>query len=299
MTTTSDTTAVRNLEAALRGALIRPGGADYVAAHAVWNGMIDRFPGMIVRPADTGDVVRAVSFAREQGLSLAVRGGGHSAAGLAVCDGGMMIDLSSMREVQVDPVQRTARAQGGANWGDVDRATQAHGLATTGGLISSTGIGGLTLGGGQGWLMRRFGLAIDNLLAVEVVTADGWLVRASEAENADLFWAVRGGGGNFGVATSFEYRLFPVGPTITGGLVAHPVERARDVLRFFRDRTASLPDEHTLFAGLIHAPDGSGTKLAAMVSCHCGPLSEGEAGMRPIREFGPPIMDAIGPMSYC
>jgi FAD/FMN-containing dehydrogenase len=192
-----------------------------------------------------------------------------------------------------------ARAEGGATWADLNRETQLHGLAVTGGVVSTTGIAGLTLGGGLGWLMSKHGLALDNLQSVELVTAEGKVLQVSSDEHPDLFWAVRGGGGNFGVATSFEYRLYPVGPTITGGLVAHPFERARDMLRFYRDVTASLPDEHMVFAGLIHAPDGSGTKLAAMVSCHAGSLPDGEVAMRPLKEFGPPVIDAIGPISYC
>ena len=182
---------------------------------------------------------------------------------------------------------------------DLNRETQLHGLAVTGGVVSTTGVAGLTLGGGLGWLMSKYGLALDNLQSVELVTADGQVLQASAQEHPDLFWAVRGGGGNFGVATSFEYRLYPVGPTIVGGLVAHPFERAREMLRFYRDFTASLPDEHTVFAGCIHAPDGSGTKLAAMVSCHSGLQADGEIAMRPLKEFGPPVMDAIAPISYC
>jgi FAD/FMN-containing dehydrogenase len=210
-----------------------------------------------------------------------------------------MIDLALMKGIHVDAKARTVRAQGGVTWAEFNRETQFYGLAVTGGVVSSTGIGGLTLGGGLGWLMGKYGLALDNLLSVELVAADGQVLRASKDEQADLFWAVRGGGGNFGVATSFEYQLHPVGPTITGGLIAHPFDRARDVLRFFRDFTASLPDEFTVFAGLIHAPDGSGTKLVAIVTCHCGSLAAGEAATRPLKQFGSPVMDAIGPIPYC
>src|SRR5262245_44489890 len=210
-----------------------------------------------------------------------------------------MIDLAPMKGIHIDPNGRSVRAQGGVTWGELNRETQAHGLAVTGGIVSSTGIAGLTLGGGLGWLMGKCGLALDNLRSVELVTADGEVVRASRDAEPDLFWAVRGGGGNFGVAASFEYRLHAVGPTVTGGLIAHPFERARDLMRFFRDRTASLPDEHLIFAGLIHAPDGSGTKLAAMVTCHCGPAAAGEKAMRPLKEFGSPAMDALGPIPYC
>ena len=217
---------------------------------------------------------------------------------LATIDDGLMIDLAPMRGIYVDPGARIVRAQGGVTWAEFNRETQLHELAVTGGVVSTTGIAGLTLGGGLGWLMGKHGLALDNLRSVEIVTAKGKVLRASKEENSDLFWAVRGGGGNFGVATSFEYQLHPVGPTITGGLIAFPFDRARDVLRFFRDRTASLPDEHTLFAGLIHAPDGSGAKLAVLVTCHCGPLDAGEKAVRPLKTFGSPAMDAIGPMPY-
>jgi FAD/FMN-containing dehydrogenase len=191
------------------------------------------------------------------------------------------------------------QAQGGVTWAELNRETQLHDLAVTGGVVSSTGIAGLTLGGGLGWLMSKYGLALDNLLSVELVMANGEVLRASQEEHPDLFWAVRGGGGNFGVATSLEYQLYQVGPNVTGGLIAYPFDEARDVLRFFRDRTASLPDEQTLFGGLIHAPDGSGTKLAALVTCHCGPLADGEEAMRPIKQFGSPVLDALGPLPYC
>jgi FAD/FMN-containing dehydrogenase len=209
-----------------------------------------------------------------------------------------MIDLAPMKGIHVDPNRKTVRAQGGVTWAELNRETQLHGLAVTGGVVSTTGIAGLTLGGRLGWLMSKYGLALDNLLSVGLVTAAGEVLQPSCDEHPDLFWALRGGGGNFGVATSFEYQLHPVGPTVTGGVIAHPVERARDVLKFFRDRTASLPDEHTLFGGLIHAPDGSGTKLAGMVTCHCGSLTEGEQAMRPLKGFGSPVLDALGPMPY-
>jgi FAD/FMN-containing dehydrogenase len=213
-------------------------------------------------------------------------------------DGGVMIDLSLMKGIRVDAPKRTAHAQGGVTWAELNRDTQLHGLAVTGGAVSSTGVAGLTLGGGLGWLMGKYGLALDSLLSVDLVTAEGKVVHASKGENVDLFWAVRGGGGNFGIATSFEFQLYPVGPTVTGGMIAYPFTHARDVLRFYRDQTASLPDEHTIFAGLIHAPDGSGTKLAAIVTCHCGPLAAGEKAVRPLKQFGTPAMDSIGPMPY-
>ncbi len=254
---------------------------------------------MIARCAGVADIADAVNVARKLNLEVAVRGGGHNVAGRATLDGGLMIDLAPMKGIHVDPKAGTARAQGGVTWAEFNRETQLYGLATTGGVVSSTGVGGLTLGGGLGWLMGKHGLALDNLLSVDIVTAEGEILKASVDENADLFWAVRGGGGNFGVVASFEYQLHPVGPSITGGLVAYPFDRARDVLRFFRDVTASLPDELMVFGGLIHAADGSGTKLVAMVTCHCGSLGAGEAATRPIKKFGSPAMDAIGPIPYC
>jgi FAD/FMN-containing dehydrogenase len=248
--------ALHSLSPELRGSLLRAGDAGYDEARRVWNGMIDRRPAAIVRCASTEAVRDAVLLARAEGLSVAVRGGGHNAAGLAVCDDGLVIDLSGMRRVEVDPTSRVARVQGGATWADVDAATQAHGLATTGGVISTTGVGGLTLGGGIGWLMRTRGLACDNLIGAEVVTADGRVVRASSTENPELLWGLRGGGGNFGVVTTLELRLAPVGPTVLGGMVAHPLERAPEVLRFYRDFVAAAPEALTAFAGLLVNPEG-------------------------------------------
>ena len=286
------------LRAQIAGSVLSPSDPEYENARRIHNGLIDRRPALVARCHGTADVQAAVRFARERGLEIAVRGGGHNVAGNAVCDGGLMIDLSAMRGVHVDPRARRARAQGGATWGDYNRETQLHGLASTGGIVSTTGVGGLTLGGGLGWLMGKHGMAVDSLRAVELVTAAGEVVRASVDEHPDLFWAVRGGGGNFGVATWFEYELYPVGPTVTGGLVAHPFAGARDVLRFYRDFTASLPDELTAFAGVLHAPDGSGTKLAAIIVCHAGSLEAGAAAVEPVKRFGSPVMDVIGPMPY-
>jgi FAD/FMN-containing dehydrogenase len=296
--TSSLANAVTELASRFSGQLLQPADAGYDEARKVHNGLIDKRPALIARCRGVADVVDAVDLARTLNLEVAVRGGGHNVAGRATVDAGLMVDLAPMKGIHVDPHTRTARVQGGVTWAELNRETQLHGLAVTGGVVSSTGIAGLTLGGGLGWLMGKYGLALDNLRSVELVTAEGRVLRASKDEQADLFWALRGGGGNFGVAASFEYQLHPVGPTITGGLVAHPFERARDVLRFFRDFTASLPDEMTVFGGLLHAPDGSGAKLAAMVTCHCGPLAAGEAATRPLKQFGPPVMDAIGPMPY-
>ena len=289
---------VAELARTFTGQFLQPRDPDYEQARRVHNGLIDKRPALIARCRGTADIVDAVKLARERKLEVAVRGGGHNVAGRSTTDGGLMIDLSLMTGLHVDPKTRTARAQGGLTWNQFNRETQLHGLATTGGVISTTGIAGLTLGGGLGWLMGKHALALDNLLSVELVLADGSTVTASKDENADLFWGLRGGGGNFGVAASFEYRLHQVGPMITGGVVAYPFSEAWDVLRRFRDITASLPDELMVFGGLIHAPDGSGTKLAAMVVCHCGSLADGERAAQPIKAYGAPAMDAIGPVPY-
>ena len=293
------TEAVTGLSTAFTGKLLGPTDPGYETARKVHNGLIDKRPTLIARCRGVADIADAVKLARDQKLDVAVRGGGHNVAGRSTIDGGVMIDLSPMQGIHVDPKGRTARAQGGVTWNGFNRETQFHGLATTGGVVSTTGIGGLTLGGGLGWLMGKHALALDNLLSVDLVLADGKILTASADDNADLFWALRGGGGNFGVAASLEYRLHPVGPIITGGIIAYPFSEAWDVLRFFRDVTASLPDELMVFGGLIHAPDGSGTKLAAMVVCHCGPPEEGEKAARPIKTFGAPVMDVIGPLPYC
>jgi FAD/FMN-containing dehydrogenase len=291
--------AVIDLAPTFGGQLLQPSDSDYEEARRVHNGLVNKRPALIAGCKGTADIIDAVTLAKKLKLEVAVRGGGHNVAGRATLDDGLMIDLTPMQGIHVDPKSRTARAQGGVTWALFNRETQLHGLACTGGVVSSTGIGGLTLGGGLGWLMGKYGLALDNLLSVDVVTADAKLLKASADENADLFWAVRGGGGNFGVAASLEYRLHPVGPTITGGLIAWPFDRARDVLRFYREVTASAPDELMVVAGLIHAADGSGAKLAAMAACHCGPLDAGATAVRPIKQFGSPALDVIGPMPYC
>src|SRR6266487_199736 len=279
--TALDTERIEAVSATLSGALFLPGHEHYDAARQVHNGLIDKRPALIARCLGTADVVAAIELAHETGLEISVRGGGHSVAGRAVAEGGLMIDLAEMKGIHVDPVARTARAQGGVIWRELNREAAVHGLATTGGAISTTGIAGFNLGGGLGWLMSKYGLATDNLLSAEIVTATGEVLQPSANEHSDLFWALRGGGGNFGVAASFEYRLHPVGPIVTGGLIAYPFSAAWDVLRLFRD-------EFTVFAGLIHAPDGSGMKLAALVVCHCGPLGAGENAAQPIKKFGAP-----------
>src|SRR5437588_8808915 len=244
---------VKDLRDALRGELVLPGDPAYDEARSVWNGMIDRRPALIARCTGTSDVIAAIRFARSEGLAVAVRGGAHNVAGNATCDGGLVIDLSPMKGVQVDERAGTVRAQGGLTWGELDRETQAFGLATTGGLVTSTGVAGFTLGGGIGWLMREHGLACDNLLSALVVTADGQRVRASENENAELLWGLRGGGGNFGVVTEFEFRLYPVSQVL-GGLIAWPLEAARDVLRYWRDWVRETPDELCTMAAFLYAP---------------------------------------------
>ena len=276
--------------------MLRDGDPGYDDARRVWNGMIDRRPALIAQCRDADDVAEAIALARAEGLQVSVRGGDHSSSGAAVCDGGLMIDLSPMKALQIDPAARTARVEPGLRWHEVDEAAQAHGLATTGGTVSDTGVAGLTLGGGFGWLSGRYGLTCDNLLAAEVVTADGRRLQASARENTDLFWALRGGGGNFGVVTAFHFQLHPVGPLIYGGMVAHPLERAPEVLRFYRDYCETNPDEVTTACAMMTTPDGM--KVIAMVGCHCGSLEEGERALRPMKEFGPPVLDQLGPMPY-
>ena len=291
--------AIGKLGKTFSGQLLQPNDPDYDETRKVHNGLIDKRPALIAQCRGGADIVDSVKLGRDLGLEVAVRGGGHNVAGRATVDSGLMIDLATMKGVHVDASRKTVRAQGGVTWGELNRETQLHGLAVTGGVVSTTGIAGLTLGGGLGWLMSKYGLALDNLLSIDLVLADGRALTASNNDNADLFWALRGGGGNFGVAASFEYQLHAVGPTITGGVIAYPLKQARGALRFFRDYTASLPDELAVVAALLHAPDGSGAKLAAMVTCHCGPLAAGELAMRPLKSFGSPVLDALGPMPYC
>jgi FAD/FMN-containing dehydrogenase len=286
---------LRDFSARFRGDLLRPGNEGFDAARVVWNAMIDRRPAAIARCRSVDDVQSAIRFARDNDLPIAIRGGGHNAAGLAVCDGGLVIDLRGMRDVVVDPTARTARAGGGATWGDFDTAAAAHGLATTGGLVSTTGIAGLTLGGGLGWLMRSYGMACDNLIGAEVVTADGQVVHASASENPDLFWALRGGGGNFGVVTTFEFQLHKVS-TVLGGALFYPLARARDVLRFYRDFVRTAPDALTVFAAMMHSPDGH--PVCAMAMCYNGPVDEGERAIKAIRDFEAPIAGEVGPIPY-
>ncbi len=280
----------------LHGELLRPGHNGYEGARKVWNGMIDKRPALIVRCAGVGDVAEAVRFAREQDLLSSVRGGGHNISGKAVCDGGLMIDLSGMRSVQVDPVKRTARVEGGALLGDLDREAQAFSLATTAGVVTHTGVGGLTLGGGVGRLARKHGLACDNLLGVEVVTAAGEVLRASAAENEDLFWGVRGGGGNFGVVTAFELQLHPVGPGVLGGKIVHRLAEARAALEFYHEYARTAPDELSADAIFLTSPDGE--RVLAISVCYIGAIDQGERVLQPLKRFGPPLFDDITPTAY-
>src|SRR3954447_23611610 len=292
-------------EAGLSGRLIRPDDWGYDEARTIWNGSHDRRPALIVRCAGVADVMRAVDFARSEDLVVAVRGGGHSLPGFSTVDGGIVIDLSAMRAVHVDPVARTAVAQGGTTWAEFDHETQAFGLATTGGLVSSTGIGGFTLGGGIGWLMRKHGLACDNLIGADVVTADGQLVHTSEDENPELLWGLRGGGGNFGIATSLEYRLHPVGPMVMGGGIFFTGERAEEVLQFYRRWTQVLPDELTTLVNLTTAPPAPflpesihGKPVVAVLALHAGDPDQGRALLQPLKGLGDPVADLLDVLPY-
>ena len=299
-TTTSEATTFSSLRSRFRGALLRPGEEGYDEARRVWNGAVDRRPALIARCAGADDVVTAVRYARRKGLTVSVKGGGHSISGLSVCDDGLMIDLSLMKAISVDPANRRATAAGGVLWGEFDRATQPHGLATTGGVISHTGLGGLTLGGGLGHLMRRCGLTIDNLLSVDLVSADGELLHVDADSDPDLFWGLRGGGGNFGIATRFEYRLHPVGPMVLAGPVFWPLEQAHEVFAAVRALAANAPDELGLALGIAPAPpapfippDRIGKPHAAVVFVWSGDPAAGPAAMAPVRSVGTPVADAV------
>jgi FAD/FMN-containing dehydrogenase len=288
-----------------RGDVITPEHHEYDSARVVWNGTVDRRPRLIARCGGTADVAAAVRLARDRDLEIAVRGGGHNVAGTALCDDGIVIDLSAMRAVSVDPVGRTALVQGGALWGDVDHETQAHGLATTGGIVSHTGVGGVSLGGGIGWLMRKHGLTVDNLVQADVVTAEGEIIRASAGDHPDLFWALRGGGGNFGVVSSFRYALHPVGPAVSAGPVFWAADDTTDVLRFYREFITHAPDELGTIVRLGTIPplpvvdeDLHFRPAIAVVSCYAGPVEDGERAIRALRRFGTPLVDLVGPTPY-
>ncbi len=296
LTSSVDTEQLEAFAATFGGVVLTRVDDGYHTARRVQNGLVDREPAVIARCSGTADVAAAVRFARQSGLEISVRGGGHNVAGRAVTHGGLMIDLSLMRGIHVDGQARTARAQGGVLWSELNRETAVHGLAVTGGAISSTGIAGYTLGGGLGWLMSTQGLGADNLIGVQLVTAEGEVLDVSDESHPDLMWALRGGGGNFGVAASFVYRLRPQA-MVVGGLIAHPIDAAGDMLRFYRDAAANCPDELTVFAGLVHAPDGSGMKLAAMLVCHTDP-ERADRDLAPFLGFGSPLMAQVGPMPY-
>lgn len=300
-----DEEIIRKFRDDLRGGLIRPEDAGYDDARKVYNGMIDKRPAIIARCTGAVDVINAVNFARDNKLLVAVRGGGHNVAGNAVCDGGIVIDLSRMKGIRIDPVRRTVRAEPGLTWAEFDRETQAFGLALPGGIQSTTGIAGFTVGGGFGYLSRKYGLTIDNLLCADVVTADGRLLIASEKENADLFWGIRGGGGNFGVVTSFEFGLHPVGPRVLGGMLIYPLSKAKEVLQFYRRFIAKAPDDLEIPLAFVTAPKAppmpehiQGKPVLAILVCYTGPVEEGERIIKPLRTFCQPAIDLVGPTPY-
>lgn len=297
MANTINDTIIQEFRVSLSGQLLLPEHPDYNAARKVWNAMIDKRPALIVRSMGVADIIKCIKFSRANNLLISVRAGGHNVGGKAVCDNGIMIDLSLMKGMWVDPSRKVACAQPGLRLGEFDRETQAFGLATTLGVNSNTGIAGLTLGGGVGWLARKYGLTCDNLLSVDIVTADGQFLKASDMENEDLFWGIRGGGGNFGIVTSFEYKLHPIGPQVLAGMVLHPFEKAREVLEFYRNYSSSIPDDMNTVCAFLTSPEGR--PVVAIVVCYHGPSpDEAQRVLRPLREFGPPIADLIRPMSY-
>jgi FAD/FMN-containing dehydrogenase len=305
MTNPLDSASVQPLRDRLDGELLLPGADGYDQGRAAWNGRFDQRPAAIVRCHNASDVAAAIGVAREEDLPLSVRSGGHSYAGHAVAEGGLAIDLSAMNGVRIDPERKLAVVGPGATWGDLDRQAQVHGLATTGPTVSTVGVAGVALGGGTGYLARKYGLVIDNLLAVDVVSADGRVVRASEAENPDLFWALRGGGGNFGVATSFDFRLHAVGPEVVTAQAFHAFSDARDVLHFYREFTAAAPDEVTVYAFVLRVPpvdpfpdEHQGRPAIALVACHCGAVPEGQEQLRPLRDFGSPFLAVLQAQPY-
>lgn len=300
-----NTPDLESLRKALKGKVILPGDKEYDDQRKMWNGMVDRRPSLIVQCMDESDVIQAVNFGRENNLLTAVRGGGHNVAGLGTCDDGMMIDLSLMKSIRVDKESSTAYVQGGATWGDFDQATQPFALSSTGGLVSTTGVGGFTLGGGIGWLLRKYGLTVDNLLEVEMVLASGEKVKANTNDHADLFWAIRGGGGNFGIVTTFVFRLNTVGPEVYGGALFYPASEAPEILRFYRDWIKSTPEELTTLIALATAPPEpfipaqyQGTSMIAVALCYSGKVEEGEAVIKPLRDFKSPAIDLAAPVPY-
>ena len=294
--TVIEETVVEEFKSSLHGEMLGPGDDGYDGARKLWNAMHDKRPALIAQCSGVADVINSVNFARDNNLLISVRGGGHNYPGNCVCNAGLMIDLSKMTGVRVDPIESTARAQGGTKWGAFDHETQAFGLATPGGTDPDTGIAGLTLGGGIGWLSGKYGLACDNLISADVVTADGRFLTTNATQNADLFWAIRGGGGNFGIVTSFEYQLHPVGPTVLAGSVVYPFDKVKEFLKFYSDFSGKMPDEMNIIATLDTYPEFG--KACTIVLCYHGSIEEGERVLRPIREFGPPLADDIRPMAY-
>ena len=286
---------ISNFSNKLTGDLLQPGDNGYDDARKIWNGMIDKQPALIVRCKNSDDVISAVNLARERNLLLSIKGGGHNISGNAVCDGGIMIDLSLMKSIKVDVEQQVADVETGATWGDFDKVAQPHGLATPGGVVSTTGVAGLTLGGGVGWLVRKHGLSCDNLIEADIVTADGALLKASANENKELFWGIRGGGGNFGVVTSMKFRLHQVA-TVLGGMIIHPMDKAKEALQFYREFIKTAPDELTLYLGLMTSPDG--IPVVAFLGCYAGDLEKGEEIIKPIRQFGSPVADLFGTIPF-
>lgn len=297
MTRSLDRDRVQALRGSFAGELLQPDDEGYDDARSVFNGLIDLRPALIARCTGTGDIVAALAFARDNGFEISIRGGGHGIAGRAVADDGVMIDLSPMKDIHVDPEARTVTAQGGVTWGEFNDATAEHGLATTGGFVSTTGIAGLTLGGGFGYLMGKHGLAADNLLSIELVTADGDVLSVNADEHPDLFWALRGAGANFGVAATLTYQLHPL-QEVVGGLVAFPFDAAHDLFHFWREFTTEMVDEIGTFAGTAHAPDGSGVPIAAVAVCHSGDRASAEIDLKPLLDFGTPLISQVGPMPY-
>ena len=286
---------LQSFKSTFRGQVLLREDGEYNEARKIWNASVDKSPKLIARCSGVADVVDAVNFGRENNLLTAIRGGGHNVGGRALCDDGLVIDLSRMRSVFVEPASSTVRVQGGATLGDLDRETHIFGLAVPSGIVPKTGIGGLTLGGGVGFLLRKYGMSIDNLRSCQIITAEGRVLTANPSENADLFWALRGGGGNFGVVTSFEFQAHSV-RTVLGGLLLHPRDAAVDLIRHFRDYIGAAPDELTAYIALLHGPDG--TPLAAVIPCYCGDIAEGERLLKPLRAFGKPLLDTIQPISF-
>ena len=289
------TIAANELQQSFKGKILFEGDVEYDSARQIWNGMINRKPALIAQCLDKEDIIQAVKFARKNELLVSVRGGGHNVSGNAVCNGGIMIDLSLMKKVEVDTEKKVAHVEMGATWGDFDKATQQFGLSTTGGLITTTGVAGLTLGGGVGWLVRKCGLSCDNLIEAEIITADGNIVKASLQENPDLLWGIRGGGGNFGIVSSITLRLHEVS-TVIGGMIIHTRDKSKEAIQFYREFMKTAPEELTLYTALLTSPEG--IPIVAFIGCYCGDIEKGEAVMKPLHEFGTPVADLIQPIPY-